>query len=115
MITIKTHIAPGENADNLVDTLTRPQSGKSTAVAQTSAAATWHGSGALLDPRNRLTRQQQNVIALIAEGFVASEVANEMGISERTVQHHLSEARHKLGARNTTALVATALRLRMIA
>jgi DNA-binding NarL/FixJ family response regulator len=49
-----------------------------------------------------LTPQQFRVLALVAEGLLNKQIADRLGIQERTVKAHLSVIFEKLGARNRT-------------
>lgn len=74
--------------------------------AQLSAAV----SGAPSDPRDaqlarrlsRLTGQQFRVLGLLAEGRLNKQIADTLGIQERTVKAHVSAIFEKLGVRNRT-------------
>lgn len=49
-----------------------------------------------------LTPQQFRVLTLVAEGLLNKQIADRLGIQERTVKAHLSVIFEKLGARNRT-------------
>jgi DNA-binding NarL/FixJ family response regulator len=49
-----------------------------------------------------LTPQQFKVLVLVAEGQLNKQIADALGISERTVKAHLSALFEKLGVRNRT-------------
>jgi DNA-binding CsgD family transcriptional regulator/DNA-binding beta-propeller fold protein YncE len=48
-------------------------------------------------PRSKLSRREQEVAALVAEGLTNRAIAQRMFISERTVDGHLEHIREKLG------------------
>ena len=52
-----------------------------------------------------LTDQEQAVTHLVAQGMTNREVADELILSVKTVEHHLSKAYAKLGVRSRTELV----------
>jgi DNA-binding NarL/FixJ family response regulator len=52
-----------------------------------------------------LTSRQREVLVLLAEGRRMKEVALELGISVRTVEHHKYEAMDVLGLDSTAALI----------
>jgi DNA-binding CsgD family transcriptional regulator len=52
-----------------------------------------------------LTPRQAEVVKLAQRGLSAKEIARHLGISKRTVEHHLSTARQRTGVANTVALV----------
>lgn len=52
-----------------------------------------------------LTEQERAVTHLVAQGMTNREVADELILSVKTVEHHLSKAYAKLGVRSRTELV----------
>jgi DNA-binding NarL/FixJ family response regulator len=72
---------------------------------------------AALPPRPvlaRLTRREQQVLALIADGHATREVAEQLSYSERTVKNVLHDAATKLHARSRSQAVAQAVRAGLI-
>lgn len=57
-----------------------------------------------------ITSREADVLALLVKGASAREIANELGISHRTVETYRDQLVAKFGARNTTDLVARAIR-----
>ena len=53
-----------------------------------------------------LTQTEQRVALLVAAGRTNAEVAEELGLSQRTVEWHVSRAFRKLGARSREDLAA---------
>lgn len=49
---------------------------------------------------NPLTPRQTEVMREICQGKIGKEIANEMGVSTRTVETHIQLAKRALGARN---------------
>jgi DNA-binding NarL/FixJ family response regulator len=66
------------------------------------------GSGQL--PRRALSPRQERVLALVAQGLTAGQVARRLGISEKTVEKHKAAIFRKLGVPNQAAAVHAALR-----
>ena len=64
--------------------------------------------------RDMITTAQRTALELASNGLTVVEIAASMGISVRTVEHHMAEARERLSARNTTQAVASAIRLNII-
>jgi LuxR family transcriptional regulator, transcriptional regulator of spore coat protein len=58
-----------------------------------------------------MTAREQQVLELVAQGFSAKEVAQEIGIALRTVERHIENIRLKTRARNRTHMVSLALEL----
>jgi len=50
----------------------------------------------------RLTPQQFRVLEMVADGALNKQIADRLGIQERTVKAHMSEIFAKLGVRNRT-------------
>ena len=61
-----------------------------------------------------LTARQKEVLKLLATGLLNKEIADQLGIAERTVKFHVSEILAKLGAGNRTEAVAVATRKGLI-
>ncbi|PAE88301.1 response regulator [Shouchella clausii] len=57
----------------------------------------------------RLTEKELFIVRLVARGFKSKEVANEMGIAERTVKAHLTNIYNKLGVDSRSEAVAVAV------
>jgi DNA-binding CsgD family transcriptional regulator len=54
-----------------------------------------------------LTPRQAEVVKLTQRGLAAKEIARHLGISKRTVEAHLGEARRRVGVASTVALVGS--------
>ncbi len=55
--------------------------------------------------RMGLTRREQQLIPLIAEGLTNKEIANHFCLSEQTVKNHLYRMKHKIGAEDRLGIV----------
>ena len=64
--------------------------------------------GAPFLPRHHLTPKEKEILELVAQGWTARESADQMGISVRTVEHHVNNLRFKLNAENTAHLITRA-------
>ena len=60
------------------------------------------------DPLGRLTRQERNILALLATGLTNKQIAAEMFLVEKTVRNHVTRILTKLGVQRRTqaALIA---------
>ena len=61
-------------------------------------------------PRDPLTPRETEVVKLIAEGRSGREIAEQLVISEKTVERHRSNALEKLGLRDRVGLTRYAIR-----
>jgi DNA-binding NarL/FixJ family response regulator len=61
-------------------------------------------------PEDPLTPRELEVVKLIAEGYTSDEIAEELIISRKTVDHHRGHILEKLGMRNVAELTRYAIR-----
>lgn len=57
---------------------------------------------------DRLTRREREILELLAVGHSDADIANELFISQRTVNNHVHAILHKLGVQNRTQAAAHA-------
>ena len=71
-----------------------------------------------LVPRNgdelSVTTRQRQVLQLICDGCRTKEIALQLGISTRTVEHHKYAMMHQLNMRTTAELAAHAVRQKLV-
>lgn len=67
-------------------------------------------SDELPGPATQLTKRQQEVLRLIADGLSTKEIAVELGISEKTAQTHRAKLMGRTGIRKASGLVRYAIR-----
>ena len=101
--------------EELVATVTAVAAGETTVSAGLAAS--------MLDEVRRLavpattelvTRREEEVLQLIADGYATSEVAERLFISQKTVKNHLASIYQKLDARDRTQAVLRAVRMGII-
>lgn len=61
-----------------------------------------------------VTRREEEVLQLIADGCSTSEVAEQLFISQKTVKNHLASIYQKLDARDRTQAVLQAVRMGIV-
>ncbi|TRO94406.1 hypothetical protein FKB34_10955 [Glycocaulis profundi] len=61
-----------------------------------------------------LTEREKEVIALLAAGRRQSQIAAQLSISERTVEHHLENARSRMGSSTSVQLCVDAIRMGLV-
>ena len=73
-------------------------------------------AAALREPRasDGLTPREREVIRLVSEGLSNKQIAQRLGIAERTAKFHVRQIMSKLGADNRAQAVALATRRRMM-
>ncbi|HZT98493.1 MAG TPA: response regulator transcription factor, partial [Ktedonobacteraceae bacterium] len=57
-----------------------------------------------------LTAREVEVLRLVARGRTNSDIADELGLSEKTIAHHLTHIFNKTGSDNRAAATAFAIR-----
>jgi DNA-binding NarL/FixJ family response regulator len=62
---------------------------------------------AAMQQRLGLTRREQQLVPLIAQGLSNKEIASHFCLSEQTVKNHLYRMKHKVGADNRLGIVQT--------
>jgi DNA-binding NarL/FixJ family response regulator len=58
-----------------------------------------------VDRRLGLTRREQQLVPLIAQGLTNKEIANHFSLSEQTIKNHLYRMKHRIGARDRLDIV----------
>ena len=62
----------------------------------------------------RLTKREQEVVRLVAEGLSTKQIAARLGITFKTAACHRCNAMSKLGVQNAASLVSSVIRLGLI-
>lgn len=62
----------------------------------------------------RLTRREREILTFVAQGLKATEVAEILFVSKRTIDYHLASAYAKLGAKNRIQAIVAASRLGLV-
>jgi DNA-binding NarL/FixJ family response regulator len=68
------------------------------------------GGGAAPEAGDRLTAREREVLKLIAEGYTNQDVADQLGVSRKTVESHRANIMRKLALHDVTELVKYAIR-----
>ena len=58
-----------------------------------------------------LTKREDEVFSLLVKNMTTKEIAVELGISEKTVRNHISNAMQKLGVKGRAQAVVELIRL----
>lgn len=81
--------------------------------AQRSLVKSWIDSGEDA-PKDKLTDREREVVKLIAEAHTNKQIAEILGLSEKTVESHRSNILNKLGMSDRVELVRYAVRRGLI-
>jgi DNA-binding NarL/FixJ family response regulator len=81
--------------------------------AQRSLVKAWVESGEET-PRDKLTDREREVVKLIAEAHTNKQIAEILGLSEKTIESHRSNILNKLGMSDRVELVRYAVRRGLI-
>ncbi|HTD30953.1 MAG TPA: response regulator transcription factor [Steroidobacteraceae bacterium] len=94
---------------NAIKTLAQKKHYISTSVLETAAPrrSAPHARGT--DGAGMLTSREQEVVALIAEGYRTREMAQLLSVSHKTIERHRTNLMRKLGVRSATGVVAYAI------
>jgi DNA-binding CsgD family transcriptional regulator len=65
-------------------------------------------------PPSRLTPREREVVRQVAAGQSNKEIAAALGVSVRTIEHHITNLYRKLGARSKADATAWAVRQQLI-
>ena len=60
---------------------------------------------------NKLTKREKEVFVLLIKNKTTKEIAEKLGISEKTVRNHISNAMQKLGVKGRAGAVVELLKL----
>ncbi len=61
-----------------------------------------------------LTKREKEVFMLLVKNKTTKEIADELGISEKTVRNHISNAMQKLGVKGRAQAVIELIKLKVI-
>jgi DNA-binding CsgD family transcriptional regulator len=109
-IGIISHVLPaGRTIDVLVPALKELYRDDLAAIARL-INSNWYGlKHYVFRPLSGITQQQGRVLELALEGFSAKETADAMGLSERTINHHLTQLQARLGTNGKTQSIVKAI------
>jgi DNA-binding NarL/FixJ family response regulator len=78
------------------------------------AEALYPGLKAQVPHLSPLTAREKEILALISRGMAGKQVARQLGISPKTVEHHKTRIFSKLGVPNQTAACLALVRLESV-
>ncbi len=78
------------------------------------AARLMHRSGSPRQGHSDLTARERDVLGLIVEGLANKQIAQRLGIGEKTIKTHVSRVLAKLGVADRTQAAVLAIRERLV-
>ncbi|MEA5574902.1 response regulator transcription factor [Anabaena sp. UHCC 0451] len=81
-------------------------------VASEALGALFQQPKSLSQPVYKLTKRQEEVLALLSVGLTNDAIAQKLKLSPSTIRHHVTQILHKLGVENRTEAATTAVRAR---
>ena len=72
-----------------------------------------HLQTTLTNPENnivKITRREQEILNLVAEGRTSKSMAELLGLSARTIERHRANLLKKFSLKNSVSLIQTAMR-----
>lgn len=97
-----------------IRTVARGETYLSPAVSQRMVDDYVSRAGAIADALAALTPRQREVLRLVAAGGTSKEIANQLGVSHRTVEVHRLSLMRRINVHDTAGLVRYALRAGLI-
>jgi two-component system response regulator DegU len=82
-----------------------------THAATAASTANGNGNG---HRKQVLSRREEEILRLVADGASSSEIADRLFISVKTVKNHLTSIYQKLGSRDRTQAILQAVRLGIV-
>ena len=72
------------------------------------------GEGPPINPLERLTSRQREILQLVAEGLTTKEIARKLSLSVKTVETHRTQLMRRLEIHDVAGLVRYAIRAGLI-
>ena len=71
-------------------------------------------TGGAADPLDALTPRQREILQLAAEGYSSKKIAQQLGLSRRTVEAHRAQLMERLDLHDVASLVRFAVKLGLV-
>jgi two-component system, NarL family, response regulator LiaR len=101
------------SADELITAIHRAMDGKPS-LSPEAAQVLIQKVNQPPDPACEMTRREQEILELLADGLSNSEIALHLAVSQSTVKYHVSHILSKLGVTNRTEAVTLALKQHLV-
>jgi DNA-binding NarL/FixJ family response regulator len=104
------YVLKGASVADLVQAIRAVDRGETYLSAGLSQRVGRGAGGADDDEIDPLSPREREVLQLVAEGFTARQIAEQLGLSPKTVENHRSNIMDRLGVRTIAGLVRYAIR-----
>jgi two-component system invasion response regulator UvrY len=105
------YVLKDTSSDELVKAVHQVSAGKPFLSGELAMKVAMTGTSARANPLARLTPRELQVLALLAEGKPYDAIAQELGVSYKTVVNVSSQLKNKLQVRTLPQLISTAVKL----
>ncbi|MEK4670968.1 response regulator transcription factor [Niallia sp. FSL R7-0271] len=95
--------------ENLFQTMDSVIQGETTLQPEIVARIKKYESAEKIKPKVKLTNKELTILQAVSQGFTSKEIANDIGIAERTVKARLTSIYNKLGVDTRAEAVAVAI------
>jgi DNA-binding NarL/FixJ family response regulator len=103
------------STDEIADTIRLVAAGETTLSRQVAVSMLAEVQALPTEgPEDIVSKREEEVLQLIADGCSSIEVAERLFISQKTVKNHLASIYHKLDARDRTQAVLRAVRMGIV-
>jgi DNA-binding NarL/FixJ family response regulator len=103
------------STDEIADTIRLVAAGETTLSRQVAVSMLAEVQALPIEgPEDIVSKREEEVLQLIADGCSSIEVAERLFISQKTVKNHLASIYHKLDARDRTQAVLRAVRMGIV-
>ena len=107
------YLTKGTSFDEVFDVLERVHAGEEV-LSPRLAAMMLETATAEPDASDLLSARQREILQMIADGLSTKQAARELGITQKTVHHHLNATYRRLDTQSLTHAVLSAVRLGII-
>ncbi|MEI2403040.1 response regulator [Niallia taxi] len=95
--------------ENLFQTMDSVIQGETTLQPEIEARIKKYECAGKIKPKVKLTQKELTILQAVSQGFTSKEIANDIGIAERTVKARLTSIYNKLGVDTRAEAVAVAI------
>jgi two-component system invasion response regulator UvrY len=105
------YILKDTSSADLIEALEKVRAGTPYLSSELAVQVALVGAGARRDPLAELTPRELQTLSLLADGRAYGRIADDLGVSYKTVVNTCSQLRQKLVVKNLAELIGAAVRL----